>query len=270
VVATAFSAGNSPLGGQTPILQGTVRTTTSALARPTAIFNSASFKAGDQVALGNWASLLGEDLADGELLAPGPPFGPLLLTTEVRLGDVPVPLNYVNQNQINVLIPRGLAPNTQHQIVIQRGGTLSVPIQVTVAEVQPAIYTLNAQGTGQGWIVISGTDIIAGPAGSGDGARPARRDEGLSIICAGLGAVTSDPADGTPAPTDTLINTLVTPSVTIGGVNAPVSFAGLAPGMVGAYRVDVGIPAEAPSGDTVPVVITLNEIASNLATVAIE
>ena len=47
------------------------------------------------------------------------------------------------------------------------------------------------------------------------------------------------------------------------------SFAGLAPGMVGAYRVDVAIPAEAPSGDTVPVVITLNEIASNMATVAI-
>ena len=178
----------------------------------------------------------------------------------MRLGDVPVPLNYVNPNQVNVLIPRGLTPNTQHQIVVQRGATLSVPVQVTVAEVQPAIYTLNAQDTGQGWIEIAGTGTIAGPPGSADGARPARRNETISIICAGLGPVASDPPDGAPAPPDTLINTLATPSVTIGGVNAPVSFAGLAPGMVGAYRVDAAIPSEAPSGDTVPVVITLNEI----------
>ena len=34
--------------------------------------------------------------------------------------------------------------------------------------------------------------------------------------------------------------------------------------------LDVAIPAAAPSGDAVPVVITLNEIQSNVATIAIE
>ncbi len=266
--ATAYNEGG--LGGDTPILRGTVRSTTSALARPTGIFNSASFKAGDQVTIGNWASLVGEGMADGNLLAPATPFGPSLLTTSVRLGDVPMPVNYVDPSQVNVMIPRGLTPNTQHQIIVQRGATLSVPIQVTVADIQPAIYTLNAQGEGQGWIVIAETGTIAGPTGSADGARPARRNEAVSIICAGLGPVSSDPADGEPAPLDTLINTLAMPSVTIGGVNAPVSFAGLAPGMVGAYRVDVTVPAESGVGDALPVVITLNEIASNVATMAIE
>ena len=137
--------------------------------------------------MGSWASLVGDGMADGEVLAPAPPFGPLLLTTEVRLGDVPVPLNYVNPNQVNVLIPRGLTPNTQHQIVVQRGATLSVPVQVTVADVQPAIYTLNAQGTGQGWIVIADTGTIAGPAGIGGRGAPGTAERGPLHYLRGAG-----------------------------------------------------------------------------------
>src|SRR5207248_3348641 len=104
IVATAFSAGSSALGGQTPILQGTVRSSTSPLARASSIYNSASFQQRDQVALGSWASLFGEGLADRETLAPGTPYGPQLGSTEVRLGDVPLPLLYVNPTQVNALI----------------------------------------------------------------------------------------------------------------------------------------------------------------------
>jgi uncharacterized protein (TIGR03437 family) len=267
VVVTAFSTGNSPIGGQTPLLGGAIRSSGSG-ARARAIYNAASFKAGDQVSLGSWVSVFGDDLADGEALDEDPPFGRQLLTTEVRLGDQALPLYFVNRTQANALIPRGLTPNTQHQIVVQRGSTITVPLQVTVADVQPGIFTVNRQGTGQGAILIANTTLVAGPAGPG--ARPAQRGETISIFCAGLGAVTAAPADGEAASLTQLSTTLSTPVVTIGSVAAPISFSGLAPGLVGVYQVNADVPLNAPTGNAVTMVLTMNGAVSNPVTVAIQ
>jgi len=59
-------------------------------------------------------------------------------------------------------------------------------------------------------------------------------------------------------------------SVTIGGVPATVSFAGLAPGFVGLYQVNVEVPEAAPSGSSVPVVLSIGGAASNTVTIAVE
>jgi trimeric autotransporter adhesin len=45
--------------------------------------------------------------------------------------------------------------------------------------------------------------------------------------------------------------------VTIGGVNAPVGFSGLAPGFAGLYQVNAQVPPNAPTGDAVPIVISV-------------
>jgi uncharacterized protein (TIGR03437 family) len=267
LVVSAFSTGNSPIGGQTPLLGGTIRSSGSG-ARPNAIFNAASLKSGDQVSLGSWVSVFGDSLADGEAQFFDAPFGRQLLTTEVRLGDQPLPLYYVNPKQVNALIPRGLNPNTQHQIVVQRAATVSVPIPVTVAEVQPGIFTVNQQGTGQGAIEIANTTTLAAPAGPG--ARPARRGEAISIFCSGLGAVTIAPDEGAAASLTQFSFTLATPTVSIGGVAAAVPFSGLAPGLVGVYQVNVVVPDGAPSGSAVTLVLAINGIPSNPVTVAVE
>ena len=169
--------GTPPLGGQTPDSAGNgTQHQYGARARHQHL-QSASFKAGDQVALGSWASLFGDGLADGEILAASTPYGAQLGSTQVRLGDLPLPLLYVNPTQVNALIPRNLDPNTQQQIVVQRGATISVPVQVTVADVQPGIYSVNQQGTGQGAGLIGNTVLLVAPAGrrSAPGARGARR-----------------------------------------------------------------------------------------------
>ena len=267
LVVTAFSTGNAPIGGQTPLLGGSIRSS-GAGARPNAIFNAASFKSGDQVAVASWVSVFGDGLADGQAQSSDAPYSRQLLTTEVRLGDQLLPLYFVNETQVNALIPRGLTPNTQHQIVVQRASTISVPVQVTVSDVQPGIFTVNQQGTGQGAILIGNSAIVAGPASAG--ARPARRGETIAIFCSGLGAVTMAPDDGAAASLTDLSYTLSTPVVTIGGVGASVPFSGLAPGLVGVYQVNAEVPNGAPSGNAVTLVMTLNGIASNAVTVAIE
>jgi hypothetical protein len=62
---------------------------------------------------------------------------------------------------------------------------------------------------------------------------------------------------------------LATPSVMMGGVNAPVSFSGLAPGFVGLYQVNAVVPSGLASGNQ-PVVIATGSSSSNLALLPIQ
>ena len=56
----------------------------------------------------------------------------------------------------------------------------------------------------------------------------------------------------------------------IGGTNAEVSFSGLAPNFVGLYQVNVQIPPDAPTGDAVPLTLSVGGISSNSVTIAVQ
>ena len=58
--------------------------------------------------------------------------------------------------------------------------------------------------------------------------------------------------------------------MTIGGAPAPVSFSGLAPGLVGVYQVNVQVPAAASRGSAVPVVLSIGGTASNTVSMAVQ
>jgi len=57
--------------------------------------------------------------------------------------------------------------------------------------------------------------------------------------------------------------------VTIGGVEAAVEFAGLAPGFVGLYQVNARVPAGVAAGNAVALVLTQNGVPSNTVTIAV-
>ena len=52
--------------------------------------------------------------------------------------------------------------------------------------------------------------------------------------------------------------TVITPSVQIGGVGLPVLFSGLVPGYPGLYVLNVSVPGSTPQGLSVPLSITSN------------
>ena len=56
--------------------------------------------------------------------------------------------------------------------------------------------------------------------------------------------------------------------MTIGGVTVPPSFSGLT-SFVGLYQVNVQVPSETPTGDAVPLVLTIGGTQSNLVTIAV-
>jgi uncharacterized protein (TIGR03437 family) len=63
---------------------------------------------------------------------------------------------------------------------------------------------------------------------------------------------------------------LASPTLTVGGVPAKVSLSALAPGFVALYEVDFLIPDAVPTGDAVPIVLTIGGITSNTATIAVQ
>lgn len=235
------------------------------------LVNAASFS-GLFPAAGSIASLFGSNLASSPLLADALPLPTALGGVTVRINDLPAPLLFVSPGQINFQIPWELLGQTQAALTVTVAGLTSRPATIYPSAVAPGIFSVNSQGSGQGAISIANTQVMAAPVGSlaGKTTRPAKRGEFITIFCTGLGDVTNRPASGAAVSTDPLAAAIANPSVMIGNVAAPVTFAGLAPGFVGLYQVDVRVPENAPVGSAVPVLLTAGNVASNAVTMAVE
>ncbi len=88
-------------------------------------------------------------------------------------------------------------------------------------------------------------------------------------IQTGLGAVRNTPQTGAAAGASPLSTLIANSGVTIGNVSAPVSFAGLAPGFVGLYQVNVQVPQGVAAGDNVPVTLFVGTTVSNTVTISV-
>jgi uncharacterized protein (TIGR03437 family) len=74
------------------------------------------------------------------------------------------------------------------------------------------------------------------------------------------------PASGIP-----LYYSLLQPTVTVGGAPATVQFCGVAPGFFGLYQINIQVPAAAPTGNYIPLAITMpNGAVDNLTTIAVQ
>ena len=67
------------------------------------------------------------------------------------------------------------------------------------------------------------------------------------VYLTGMGGTDAPVREGAAAPSSPLARTLVQPQVFVGGVLAPIFFAGLTPGFVGLYQVNAQLPADAPT-----------------------
>ncbi len=237
------------------------------------LVSGASFSSQPQPA-GAIVALFGTNLAAATAKATTVPLPTALGGVIVRLNGVAAPLFFVSPLQINFQIPWELQGQAQASLTVESGGVSSTPMPITLGPFQPAIFTTSMQGSGQGAILLSGTAVVAAPAGALPGSQPAPRSSAnrpsfIEIYATGLGWVTNTPPSGSPSPVSPLSTTIL-PSVTIGGVQAAVTFSGLAPGYVGLYQVNVQVPANAPVGDAVPVVLTIGGVASNTVTMAVQ
>ncbi|MCH7978231.1 MAG: hypothetical protein IH935_04545 [Acidobacteria bacterium] len=254
-------------------LQGTAQIVGGLEANPTipqvgegAVVSAASFAPQVPVSPGNLISIFGVEMSEGTGSAGALPLPTQIGDTKVVLGGQTLPLLFASAGQINAQVPYGIVTNTEHQLVVQRGNSFTVPEPVTVAAAQPAIFTLDQSGTGQG-LVFAATEaglVLAEPA------TPAKAGDVVVIWCAGLGEVDQPVMAGEGAPSSPPAITADPVTVTIGGINAPVQFAGLAPGFTGLYQVNAVVPEGVQSGDDVAVVLTVAGQSSPPVTVALQ
>jgi uncharacterized protein (TIGR03437 family) len=84
---------------------------------------------------------------------------------------------------------------------------------------------------------------------------PVRAGDALIIYATGLGRTSPAVATGAAAPSDPLSAAMVQPDVALDGAPLAVDYAGLTPGGVGVYQINVRVPGSVNPGSNVPLTI---------------
>ena len=267
VTVTSPTTGNSPQR-----INVTYTVTAIPTPAPTAIANAGSFQPG-AVAPGEIVTIGGTNM--------GPPAPGVVATitgnslptqvsdTQVTFDNIPAPLLYVSDKQINTIVPYGVTGRAQTRIVVTYKGTASTAIVQNVADTAPGIFPSGAPGVPQNQAaVLNANGSFNGPN------NPAPKGQPIVIYATGEGQTNPPGVDGLIIPLD--VNALKKPIlpvlVTIGGQPAEVQYAGSAPGFVsGALQINAVVPDTAPSGSAVPISFSVGgNSSSNNFTVAIQ
>lgn len=202
---------------------------------------------------------------------------------QVNVDGSPAPIQYVGPGQINFFVPQNTPPNTTVEVEVVQVSTGQVlgASQVPVNTVAPGIYTTcqaNQTGTLRQACVINQDGSI------NSSTSPAPRGSVISIFGTGQGLVSNPPADGAPAGSSPLSQTVGDTRVFLGScyieecgpllpgdVGTPtsqtgkwVSYSGLAPGFVGLWQVNAQIPeATTPGSSPVLMYVLLSNVPSS-------
>ncbi len=207
------------------------------------IVNGASF-ATQTVAAGSLISIFGERMGPATgVVTPGFVNGKLpteLAGVQVFFNGTAAPLYYVSALQINVMVPLELTGENQANMMLTYNGIPSKTIVVPLRPADPGVFLIN--GKPAIFFNNSATMVTAEtPAAAGDY---------LVIYATGLGALDHPLATGKPAEVDgSVLYRAVQPvAVYIGGAPAQTLFAGLTPGFVGLYQINIRVPDTAKPG----------------------
>jgi endo-1,4-beta-xylanase len=225
------------------------------------VLNAASY-AGGAVAPGEIVTIFGANygpanLVAGQLDASGR-FPANVAGVQVLFDGVLAPLVYAKAGQVSAIVPFEVAGEQQTAIQYQynpgSGAVVSNTAMAPVTAAAPAIFALDASGSGPG--AILNADYMVNSASN-----PVAAGGAILVFGTGGGAIVGGAADGALAPgAGSLVTQPVT--ATIGGVAAIVLYAGPAPGLVnGMIQVNLTVPAGLTPGPQ-PVAITVGTAAS--------
>jgi uncharacterized protein (TIGR03437 family) len=196
-----------------------------------AMVNAASFA--NTLAPGSLFTIFGRNLSYQARPAAGTPFPTDLGGVSVSLNSKSMPLLFVSPGQINAQVPFKIDGSATIRVTTPNGFAETT---LTIRPTAPGIFTLGASGATPA--IVHATDGQLVSAGNA-----ARGGEFLSIYMTGLGEVRGDIAAGIAAPTTTLVPVVADVQVDLDGTTLAPSFAGLSPGFVGLYQVNVQVPA---------------------------
>ncbi|MCW5982954.1 MAG: IPT/TIG domain-containing protein [Bryobacteraceae bacterium] len=233
------------------------------------VANAASLQPG--VSPGQLVTIRGAHLSTPPLVGEADSAGlfpSVLGHSRVTFNGIPAPLLYVSNNQINCVVPHGVAGSQTAQVIVERPrpsgvNDASPPVTVPVSETSPAIFTVDQSGSGPGAIVNTGAGT-----GFNTESNPAPKGAAITFYATGAGTWNVPYPDGSlvlsvrqalPPPFPEFLAPVAPVSVTIGGQPANVVRAAAQRNRVsGMLEVTTEVPAGIGAGAQ-PIVLKVGE-----------
>ena len=231
-----------------------------------------TFGPGEPIAQGGIASLFGEQFRYGDPVQGTIPLPEELGGVKVYVNGTAARLFYVSYGQINFRMPFEVAPGPVRVTVVREGQAGNV-VTAEVAERAPRLLRIGIDDYG---IIVNQDGTFPIPPTPGIPSRPARPGDALVVYAIGFGQTDPPVALGRASPsTEPLARVQPTPTVFFGagltgGAPAIPFYAGLTPGLVGLFQINVIVPENAPKGDRIPLRVEGPGYRSNAVDLAIE
>ena len=222
----------------------------AAVAPPTiaSIVNAANGK--QPVAPGGLISIYGNQMSPVNMASSQIPLPTALGDSCLSVNGTPVPLFFVSSQQINAQLPFNVTGNAS--LTIHTPGGISDNYLFTVQSAAPSVFQSGSAGpeTGLATIVRADNSQLVTPT------NPLHPNDTVIIFLTGMGQVTPAVATGMPSPSSPLAVANIAPTVTLGGTQLAVSYAGLVPNEVGVYQINASVPLGVPQGLSIPLNIS--------------
>jgi uncharacterized protein (TIGR03437 family) len=200
----------------------------------------------DNIAPGSLVTIFGAQLSPAPGLAMDPATADALAESCLTVNGSLAPVIFSSADKINAQIPWNAGGSTT--LILRTPGGSSDAIRVRVIPGAPGIFRSGTAGPESGIPTIvraTNNELVTV-------SNPIHRGDDLIIYVTGLGRTNPEIPVGSRAPFEPLAQVLDTPKITLGGVALPVSFAGLTPGLVGVYQVNLLVPRSVPTGFDIP------------------
>lgn len=226
------------------------------------VVSASAFGGGAAIAPGGWIEIFGSSLATVSRSWETADFNGInaptaLSGTSVRIGGQPAFVAYVSPTQVNAQVASNTPAGNQTLTVTTAAGT-SANYPISVRDLQPGLlatpaFAINGRQNVVALFPDGFTYVLPPGAIPGVNARRARPGDTITLYGTGFGPVTPNVPAGQVAQGTTGITNQLT--VTIGGQRAATVYAGLAPGAVGLYQINLTIP-NVPANDATPLLVT--------------
>jgi uncharacterized protein (TIGR03437 family) len=212
------------------------------------VVNAADFS--QDMAPGGLITVFGSQLSPVNMATNQLPLPTALGDSCLVINGTAVPMLFVSPQQINAQLPFNASGD--ETLVLYTPGGISNNYNLTLTSDAPSVFLSGVAGpeTGIATVVRSANNQLVTPT------NPIHPGDQIVIYATGLGATLPPVQAGAPAPSNPLAVVTDTPVVTLGGVAVTLEFAGLAPGEVGVYQINVSVPRSVAQGMSVPLTIT--------------
>jgi uncharacterized protein (TIGR03437 family) len=201
------------------------------------------------VAAGSLITVFGTDLNPINAVTQEMPLPTAIGESCLTANGAAIPMMFASPRQLNAQMPLHLEGRVT--MTLYTPGGVSADYYVNVLPIAPAVFLSGTAGplTDIPVVIKASNRQLVTPS------NPIHGDDAISIYATGMGSTAPEVEAGAPPPASPPALLVAPADVRLGGVSLAVSYAGLAPGQVGVYRIDAKVPPKPPTGMDIPLTV---------------